>query len=228
MLAETIDLGSMTTDERLVLLGRLLDTLTPDDAFTPSPAWHKDVLEERVREEQRGHVLFATLEEARKNVSLGSSAPVEGVYWGLYHDYQELLGDNPQALMVCALDEKLRQFPVFAVVNACDPKLEKQIRTAVETYAETGKLSKSPKRLRWHLAIRMMLGASILYPYRRGQLPRDGHFNRLLNQMEPPDIVKMLLLEFVPIYCSVLSDYFMFDREFPHDPNAPLLAPVGA
>ena len=40
MLMETIDLDSLTTNEQLVLLERLLDTLTPDDAFNPSPAWH--------------------------------------------------------------------------------------------------------------------------------------------------------------------------------------------
>ena len=68
MLVETIDLDSLTTNKQLVLLERLLDTLTPDDAFNPSPAWHEAVLEERVREEQRGHIFFATLEEVEASL----------------------------------------------------------------------------------------------------------------------------------------------------------------
>ena len=153
---------------------------------------------------------------------------ITGLYWDLYNDYQELLGDDPHTLMFSALNKTQRQFPVFAVVNACDSILEEKIARVVRRYSKTGKLPKLPKYIKWHLGVRIMLAASVLYPYRKGQLPKDGVFRRLLEDSAPTKIVQMLLLEFVPIYYSVLSDYFMFDLDCPHDSGAPLLVPVSA
>lgn len=68
MLADTIDIQRMSMTERLALLDRLLDSLTPDSTFTPSPSWHGALLSERVADEQRGAVTFVTLDALRSSL----------------------------------------------------------------------------------------------------------------------------------------------------------------
>ena len=66
MLAEMIDIRQMSMAERLALMERLLDSLTPDAAFNPSPRWHQAMLAERVAAENRGVVSFMPLESLRQ------------------------------------------------------------------------------------------------------------------------------------------------------------------
>ena len=63
---ETIDIRKMSMTERLALMDRLLDSLTPDSKFNPSPRWHQAVLSERVAAEQRGEVSFMPLNLLRR------------------------------------------------------------------------------------------------------------------------------------------------------------------
>lgn len=60
MIAEA-DILKMTKAERLEAINMIWDTL--DDDIEP-PAWHKEVLEERMRKIEAGEETFYTLEEA--------------------------------------------------------------------------------------------------------------------------------------------------------------------
>ena len=71
MSADAIDLTRMTVNERLVLMDRLIDTLTPGEEFNPSPGWHEAVLSERVAEEKRGSVMFLSLNELKASLKSG-------------------------------------------------------------------------------------------------------------------------------------------------------------
>lgn len=61
MIAEA-DIRKMTPKERLETINMIWDTL--DDDMEP-PAWHKEVLEERVREIDAGKATFLTMDELR-------------------------------------------------------------------------------------------------------------------------------------------------------------------
>lgn len=59
MIAEA-DIQTMTKVEKLETISRLWDSL--DDDIEP-PAWHKEILEERLRRIDAGEATFYTLEE---------------------------------------------------------------------------------------------------------------------------------------------------------------------
>ena len=71
MSVDAIDLTRMTVNERLVLMDRLIDTLTPDEGFNPSPDWHEAVLSERIADEKRGEVMFLSLDELKASLKSG-------------------------------------------------------------------------------------------------------------------------------------------------------------
>ncbi len=58
-----IDIEGLTFEERLELYDKLVDSLTPDRRFDPSPAWHGEVLAVRERLERNGQVKYAPLDE---------------------------------------------------------------------------------------------------------------------------------------------------------------------
>jgi putative addiction module component (TIGR02574 family) len=64
MIAEA-DIEKMTKAERLEAINMLWDSL--DDDIEP-PAWHKEVLEERMREIEEGKATFLTLEEMSRRL----------------------------------------------------------------------------------------------------------------------------------------------------------------
>ena len=49
-----LDIERLTFEEKLELYGELVESLTPDRRFDPSPAWHGEVLAVRERLEQEG------------------------------------------------------------------------------------------------------------------------------------------------------------------------------
>ena len=63
-----LSLESMTVQEKLVLMERLWDDLSrrPDDV--PSPAWHGDVLAERIAAVREGRTSFVDWEEAKERL----------------------------------------------------------------------------------------------------------------------------------------------------------------
>jgi len=58
-----IDIKGLTFEEKLELYDKLVDSLTPDRRFDPSPAWHGEVLAVRERLERDGQVKYAPLDE---------------------------------------------------------------------------------------------------------------------------------------------------------------------
>ena len=62
-MATAIEIERLTFEEKLELYGKLVDSLTPDRRFDPSPAWHREVLAVRERLEQDGKVKYAPLDE---------------------------------------------------------------------------------------------------------------------------------------------------------------------
>ena len=62
-MATAIDIERLSFEEKLELYDKLVDSLTPDSRFDPSPAWHGEVLAVRERLEQDGQVKYAPLGE---------------------------------------------------------------------------------------------------------------------------------------------------------------------
>ena len=62
-MATAIEIERLTFEEKLELYDKLVDSLTPDRRFDPSPAWHGEVLAVRERLEQDGQVKYAPLDE---------------------------------------------------------------------------------------------------------------------------------------------------------------------
>ena len=62
-MAAAIEIERLTFEEKLELYDKLVDSLTPDSRFDPSPAWHGEVLAVRERLEQDGQVKYAPLGE---------------------------------------------------------------------------------------------------------------------------------------------------------------------
>ena len=62
-MATAIDIERLSFEEKLELYDKLVDSLTPDSRFDPSPAWHGDVLAVRERLEQDSQVKYAPLDE---------------------------------------------------------------------------------------------------------------------------------------------------------------------
>lgn len=62
-MADTLEIERLSFEEKLALYDKLVDSLTPDRRFEPSPAWHSEVLAVRERLEQDGQVKYAPLDE---------------------------------------------------------------------------------------------------------------------------------------------------------------------
>lgn len=62
-MATAIEIDRLTFEEKLELYDKLVDSLTPDRRFDPSPSWHGEVLAVRERLEQNGQVKYASLDE---------------------------------------------------------------------------------------------------------------------------------------------------------------------
>ena len=62
-MATLVEIERLTFEEKLELYDKLVDSLTPDRRFDPSPAWHGEVLAVRERLEQEGQVKYAPLDE---------------------------------------------------------------------------------------------------------------------------------------------------------------------
>ncbi len=62
-MATAIDIDRLTFEEKMELYDKLVNSLTPDQRFDPSPAWHKDVLEERARLVREGKAEYVTLDD---------------------------------------------------------------------------------------------------------------------------------------------------------------------
>lgn len=62
-MTNTIEINRLSFEEKLELYDKLVDSLTPDRRFDPSPAWHRDVLEERERLVKEGKAEYVTLDD---------------------------------------------------------------------------------------------------------------------------------------------------------------------
>ena len=62
-MATLVEIERLTFEEKLELYDKLVDSLTPDRRFDPSPEWHGEVLAVRERLEREGQVKYAPLDE---------------------------------------------------------------------------------------------------------------------------------------------------------------------
>lgn len=63
-----LPLESMTVQEKLVLMERLWDDLSRQPNDVPSPAWHGDILNERIAAVREGRTSFVDWEEAKERL----------------------------------------------------------------------------------------------------------------------------------------------------------------
>jgi len=63
-----LSLESMTVQEKLVLMERLWNDLSRRPGDVPSPAWHGDVLAERIAAVREGRTDFVDWEEAKERL----------------------------------------------------------------------------------------------------------------------------------------------------------------
>lgn len=61
-------LDTMTVQEKLVLMERLWDDLSRRPEDVPSPAWHGDVLAERIAAVREGRTTFVDWDEAKQRL----------------------------------------------------------------------------------------------------------------------------------------------------------------
>jgi Putative addiction module component len=62
---EPAQIERMSTAERLQAMEQLWEALCKSDEEVSSPAWHGDVLADRIRRAQQGEARFLTLEQLR-------------------------------------------------------------------------------------------------------------------------------------------------------------------
>lgn len=67
-MATTLDLGGMTTADKLQLMESLWQDLAAEDSAIESPSWHGDVLAERERLNTSGQEKPVDWEEAKKQL----------------------------------------------------------------------------------------------------------------------------------------------------------------
>ena len=65
---EPADIQQMTRAERLRAMELLWDALVQDADSVPSPAWHAQVLEERMEKIRRGEGRFLSLDEVKRRL----------------------------------------------------------------------------------------------------------------------------------------------------------------
>ena len=63
----TMEIGKMSTVERLQVMEALWDSLLEEESKIVSPEWHGNILEERKRKMESGEAEFISLEELKKN-----------------------------------------------------------------------------------------------------------------------------------------------------------------
>jgi putative addiction module component (TIGR02574 family) len=63
-----VDIERMTIPQRMEVIDRLWASIVQSGEDVPSPAWHEDVLKERVAHVKSGKAKFYTLEEARQKL----------------------------------------------------------------------------------------------------------------------------------------------------------------
>ncbi|MEO8494300.1 MAG: addiction module protein [Planctomycetota bacterium] len=63
-----LSLETMTVQEKLVLMERLWDDLSRRPEAVPSPAWHGDVLAERIAAVREGRTNFVDWDEAKQRL----------------------------------------------------------------------------------------------------------------------------------------------------------------
>ncbi len=67
-MATTLDLGAMTTADKLQLMDELWQNLSAEVPAIDSPSWHGDVLAERERLVAAGDEVFIDWEDAKKQL----------------------------------------------------------------------------------------------------------------------------------------------------------------
>ena len=63
-----IKIESLSVPERLALVDRIWSSLQSDPDSVPSPEWHKNLLEERVRRLESGEATVSPLEDVKKRL----------------------------------------------------------------------------------------------------------------------------------------------------------------
>lgn len=63
---KSAEIENMSTEERLRAMEMLWDSLQKDADGLDSPAWHKEILEERRTKIESGEAEFVSLDEAKK------------------------------------------------------------------------------------------------------------------------------------------------------------------
>ncbi len=61
------EINSMSSSERLETMERIWDALCHDAVEPSSPAWHEDVLNERLRRIESGETKFYTLDQVKSH-----------------------------------------------------------------------------------------------------------------------------------------------------------------
>ena len=66
---KTLDIDSMNQVERLQAMEQLWDAICHDESELQSPAWHKDILDERRRMIENGEARFISLETLKQRLA---------------------------------------------------------------------------------------------------------------------------------------------------------------
>jgi len=61
----TAEIKNMPIKEKIILMEEIWDTLSYDEAEINSPAWHKEVLDERKKLIQNGKTKFVSINELK-------------------------------------------------------------------------------------------------------------------------------------------------------------------
>lgn len=61
----TLEIKKLSRTERLQAMEALWDSLTDEESEIESPAWHRDILDERKRKIENGKAEFISLEKLR-------------------------------------------------------------------------------------------------------------------------------------------------------------------
>ena len=61
----TAEIKNMPTKEKIILMEEIWDTLSYDETKIDSPAWHKEVIDERKNLIQNGKTTFVSINELK-------------------------------------------------------------------------------------------------------------------------------------------------------------------
>ena len=64
----TAEIKKMPRRDRIILMEEIWDTLYHDKSEIESPAWHKDVLDERRKKIENGEAKFISIDDLRAGV----------------------------------------------------------------------------------------------------------------------------------------------------------------